>query len=218
MVTKISRKQLVQLLVVVLIGLGVGQLLQRGASNGRDVSGNIAAQTLLEDSSSPSREVDKPTLTLVVFADYQCSACKIASPAMEAAVKNDGHIRTVYKDWPVFGVISEHAARIAIVADRQGIYSAVHTRLMNERRPLNDQVMREAVEISGGRWALIQADLHTYGADTESQLDRNRQDAFKLGLAGTPAYLVGPILLVGGLNEADFTKAFALGREVLDKR
>ena len=65
-------------------------------------------------------------------------------------MKNDGHIRTVYKDCPIFGVISEQAARIAIVSDRQGIYSAVHTRLMMERRPLDDQVMREAVRYRVG--------------------------------------------------------------------
>ena len=88
MVTNITRKQLVQLSVVVLIGIGVGQLLQRSAPIGRDVSGSIVAQTLLHDSSSPSREVDKPTLTLVVFTDYQCPACKLASPAMEQPIFN----------------------------------------------------------------------------------------------------------------------------------
>ena len=218
MADKITRRQLIQLLVVVLIGAGVGQILQRTAPIGRDVSYSMAAQAMLRDSSSPSQEVDDPTLTLVVFTDYQCPACKIAHPAMEAAVQKDGHIRIIFKDWPIFGAISERAARIAVAANRQGIYSAVHTRLMNERRPLDDQVMREAVTSSGGNWPQIESDLQTYATDIQSQLDRNRQDAFKLGLAGTPGYLVGPILVSGALDEAEFEQAFAHARETLDNR
>ena len=218
MADKITRRQLIQLLVVVLIGAGVGQFLQRTATIGRNVSSSMAAQTMLRDSPSPSREVEDPTLTLVVFTDYQCPACKIAHPAMEAAVQKDGHIRIVFKDWPIFGAISERAARIAIAADRQGIYSAVHTRLMNERRPLDDQVMREAVTLSGGNWPQIESDLQTYATDIQSQLDRNRRDAFKLGLAGTPGYLVGPILVSGALDEAEFEQTFAHARETLDNR
>ena len=218
MADKITRRHLIQLLVVVLIGAGVGQFLQRTATIGRNVSSSMAAQTMLRDSSSPSREVEDPTLTLVVFTDYQCPACKIAHPAMEAAVQKDGHIRIVFKDWPIFGAISERAAKIAIAANRQGIYSAVHTRLMNERRPLDDQVMREAVTLSGGNWPQIESDLQTYATDIQSQLDLNRQDAFKLGLAGTPGYLVGPILVSGALDEAEFEQAFAHARETLDNR
>ena len=218
MADKITRRQLIQLLVVVLIGAGVGQILQRTAPIGRDVSSSMAAQAMLRDSSSPSQEVDDPTLTLVVFTDYQCPACKIAHPAMEAAVQKDGHIRVVYKDWPIFGAVSERAARIAIAANRQGIYPTVHTRLMNERRPLNDQVMREAVTMSGGNWPQIESDLKTYAIGIGSQLDRNRQDAFKFGLAGTPGYLVGPILVSGALDKAGFEQAFAHARETLDNR
>ena len=218
MANKITRRQLIQLFVVVLIGAGVGQILQRTAPIGRDVSSSMAAQAMLRDSSSPSQEVDDPTLTLVVFTDYQCPACKIAHPAMEAAVQKDGHIRVVYKDWPIFGAVSERAARIAIAANRQGIYPTVHTRLMNERRPLNDQVMREAVTMSGGNWPQIESDLKTYAIGIGSQLDRNRQDAFKFGLAGTPGYLVGPILVSGALDKAGFEQAFAHARETLDNR
>ncbi|MGB5076357.1 MAG: DsbA family protein [Sphingorhabdus sp.] len=217
MAAEISRKHMFQLFVLVLIGAGIGQILQRTAPIGRDVSSSVAAQTLLQDRSSPSREAQEPTLTLVVFTDYQCPACKVAHRSMDAAVQRDGHIRIVYKDWPIFGAISQRAARIAIAADRQGIYSAVHDRLMKERRPLDTQVFREAVALSGGSWTQIESDLVTYAADIETQLEHNRQDAFKLGLSGTPAYLAGPILVSGGLNEADFARVFELGRKTLDK-
>ncbi len=213
MATRLSRNQVVLLLVVILIGWGAGQVLQRTAPIGRDVSANATAQRLLNDDASPSREVIDPTLTLVVFIDYQCPACKLASAAMDAAVKKDGHVRIVYKDWPIFGAVSEQAARVAIAAERQGLYPAVHTRLMNERRPLGETVMRDAVLASGGNWIGVQSDLRTHAVAIDSQINLNRGDAFRLGIAGTPTYLAGPILVSGGLDETGFTKAFALGRE-----
>jgi len=45
------------------------------------------------------------------------------------------------------------------------------------------------------------------------QLIRKRGDAFSRGIAGTPAYLAEPILVSGTLDEADFVRAFALGRK-----
>lgn len=217
MAGKTSRKHIVQLLVLVVLGAGISHFLQRDAPIGRDVSSSSAAQALLQDRSSPSREVANPTLTLIVFTDYQCPACKLANPAMDAAVRKDGHIRVVYKDWPIFGLSSERAARIAIAADRQGIYPAVHTRLMNARVPLDDQVLRKAVALSEGSWKQIESDLHAYGSDIANQLSRNRRAAYKLGLSGTPAYLAGPILISGGLSEEEFTKVFAHAREILDE-
>ncbi len=212
MAAKLSRKDLAQLLVIAVVAFAASQLLQRTAPIGVDVSSNATAQAILKDRSSPSREVGDPTLTLVVFTDYQCPACKLADPEMMAAVEKDGHIRIVYKDWPIFGAISEEAARIAIASDRQGIYPAVHRRLMGERRPLNEQVMREAVTNSRGSWAQIQSDLRNHSADIERQLNLNRRDAFSLGLAGTPAYLIGPTLVSGGLDEEEFRDIFAQSR------
>ena len=139
----------------------------RTAPIGRDMSGSPVVQGLLRDRSSPSREVRQPTLTLVVFSDFQCPACKLADPAMNAAVAEDGHVRIVYKDWPIFGSVSERAAQIAIAASRQGIYPTLHTRLMDERRPLSMQVMRESVEASRGNWPQVETDLRVHAAEID---------------------------------------------------
>lgn len=199
-------------MLVGLAGWGAGQLLQHTVPLGEDVGANPTARALLEDPSAPSHEVRRPTLTMVVFTDYQCAACKRANPAMERAVASDGHVRIVYKDWPIFGPLSEQAARVALASDRQGLYPAVHNRLMTDRRPLGETVLREAVERAGGDWGRIQRDLRDHEAAIRRQLDLNRGHAFSLGIQGTPAYLIGPILVVGGLDEAAFGRAFAQAR------
>src|SRR6478735_5968401 len=208
-----SRKSLVQLLILVLIGWGVSIFIQRSGRAGRDVGGNAAVQGILSDTSSPSSTPPAPTLTMVLFTDYRCPACKRAEPAMERAIAADGHVRVVYRDWPIFGPLSEQAARIAIAGAAQGVYRALHHRLMTENRRLDVSVLREAVERSGGDWDRVQADLRTHGVAIDRQLERNRYDAYSLGLPGTPAYLAGPILLVGATDEAGFRALFAQARK-----
>lgn len=210
---KISRRELAQLLALTLAGAGVWHILRKESPIGRDVSSNETAQSILQDKTSPSREVEQPTATLVLFTDYRCPACKLSNVSMDTALEQDGHVRLIYRDWPIFGAMSEWTARVALASDRQGIYPLVHAHLMNERRGLDARVVREAVENSGGSWTQISADLQTYANDIDHQLDRNRQDAFQLGITGTPTYLAGPILAAGAQDEAAFKRLFAKSRE-----
>src|SRR5690606_23736167 len=97
---------------------------------------------------SPEVSHGTSNLTVIAFTDYQCPACRKASPAMMAAIARDGNIRLVYKDWPIFGERSDRAAQVALAAHRQGIYPAVHEMLMSSPG-LGDAAMRNAVEQAG---------------------------------------------------------------------
>lgn len=209
---RLTRRDLLWLLVVVLAGLGIGQWLQSTAPLGRDVGTKPAAIAALADTISPSRTTGTPTLTVVVFTDYQCPACRIADPALDDAIARDGHIKLVYRDWPIFGPLSERAARVAIAANRQGIYPKLHHLLMEASLPLDEPTLRTAVASAGGDWTRIERDLVQYDADINQQLERTRNDAFALGLPGTPGYLIGPLLVVGAQTQASFSKAFAEAR------
>ena len=211
----VSPRMLLLLAALIVIGWGVGQVFQRTAPLGRDVGASEIAKAALLPGTRPVREVADATLTLVVFTDYQCPACKRADPEMERALAKDGHVRVVYVDWPVFGPLSERAARVALAADRQGVYPAVHSGLMAEDRPLTDHVLSEVVERAGGDWSRLQRDLVAHGPEIERELGRNRQSAFGLGIPGTPAYLAGPVLIKGALDEAEFRRVFAEGRAAM---
>lgn len=208
----ITRKELLQLATLAAIGWGVGAALKWYAPVGRDVSGNAMAQRALRDSVSPARGSADADVTMVVFTDYQCPACKLGAPAMEKALSADGRVRTVYRDWPIFGPASYRAARIAIAAGRQGVYHKVHTHLMAVRTPLDDNVLREAVEASGGDWRGIMTTLARDGDAIDRQLVGNQRDALALGLSGTPSYLVGSSLIEGAMDEHAFARAFRAAR------
>lgn len=203
---------LLQLVLLVAVGWAAGQLLRASNPIGRTVGSHPAAVALLTGAGPPRLPADPNTLTLVVFTDYRCAACRRADPAMHAAVAKDGHVRLVYADWPIFGAASERAARVALAADRQGIYPLLHQRLMAEPRPLTDQVLRENVLAAGGDWVRILSDLQAHGPAIEKRLADNRLAAFALGIPGTPAYLAGPVLVVGALDQRGFARAFEEGR------
>jgi protein-disulfide isomerase len=146
-----------------------------------------------------------------MFTDYQCPSCRKADPALRAAITRDGNVRVIYRDWPVFGERSERAAKVALAAHRQGVYAALHRRLMTSPS-LDDRALRIAVEDVGGKWEQLEADLLTDELGIADQLARTSSDASALGLAGTPGYLIGPLLVEGALTEREFLRAFAQAR------
>lgn len=197
---------------VVALAFLFSALLRTQRPLGENVSDNALALAVRKDRTSPVEDNPAADVTLIVFADYRCPACRASHPAMKRAVANDGKVRIVYKDWPIFGAASERAAEVAIASHFQNIYPLVHDRLMTGRID-GDEALRTAVELSGGNWRRLQRDLAINQTVIAAQLGRNRMQAFQLGLGGTPGYLVGPILVRGGLSEREFTRLFKQARK-----
>ncbi len=207
----INRRQAVGLGAVVLGGWAVGQVLRRTAPIGRDIGD--AANPILKGGGSPEDGPDAASLRLAVFTDYQCPACRHAFPAMEDAVRADGKVRVIYKDWPIFGPPSERAATIALGCAEQGIYLAVHRRLMTDSRKIENAVLREIVTSAGGDWPRLIDWLGQNAQAVERQLRANGRDAYSIGLTGTPGFLAGSLLVMGAIDEGDFRRLFARARQ-----
>ena len=170
----------------------------------------LAATRVLADSTSQEARHGATDLTVVAFTDFRCPVCRKADPAMRRAVTCEGNVRLLYKDWPTFGAQSVRAAEVALAADRQEIYPSVHHALM--RMEVDEESMRHAVEQAGRSWRQREADLVRHRPMIARQLDKNRLQAFALGLEGTPAYLIGHFLAEGGLSEREFRRAFVQAR------
>lgn len=206
----LSRRQAVQLGAVIAGGWAVGQIIQRTAPIGRDVGPSATA--ILDGGDSPEEGPANATLRLAVFSDYRCPACQIGFPAMEEAVRRDGKVRVVYKDWPIFGPPSERAASVALASAEQGIYPAVHRRLMTDDHIIDDTMLRGIVTDAGGDWTLATAWLASHEQAVAARLTANGQEAYGIGRTGTPGYLAGPLLVEGAIDETDFRRLFARAR------
>ncbi|WP_341209062.1 DsbA family protein [uncultured Sphingomonas sp.] len=194
-------------------GWALGRVLSRTAPVGRDVRASGAVAAILGDPDAPAIGPPTASLRLAVFSDYRCPACRHGFPALTEAVAEDGDVRLLFKDWPIFGAVSEQAARVALASVAQGIYPELHRRLMTAPAALDPAHLRAAVVASGGDWPRVLADLSTHRAQIDSQLRRHATEAASIGLPGTPGYLANSLLAVGVIETGAFARLFAAARK-----
>ena len=77
-------------------------------------------------------------VTIIEFFDYRCPYCRQMHPMLNRLLAEDHGVRFVAKEWPVFGGPSVTAAKIALAADWQGKYTAVHQALMEHEGTLDE--------------------------------------------------------------------------------
>ena len=138
-------------------------------------------------------------VSVVEFFDYNCGYCRRALPDVVKLVDNDKKVRLVLKELPIFGEDSEAASKAALAAHRQGKYFEMHQKLFTEPGKADKE---KALRIAG-ELGLDVAQLEKDMADPEIQksLDEAKELAQKLGLQGTPLYLIGDHVIPGAPDD-----------------
>ncbi|WP_167365276.1 DsbA family protein [Mesorhizobium qingshengii] len=153
-------------------------------------------------------------VTIAEFVDYNCPYCKKSHPALKKLLASDPRIRVLYKEWPIFGPVSEYAARLALAAKWQGRYAIAHDALMSApRRFTANEAVRAVLRTTGIDLKKLDADATKHEAEITRLLARNNLQAETIGLQGTPAWIVGPFLIPGGLDFAQLQEAVAEARK-----
>ncbi|MBS1166627.1 MAG: oxidoreductase [Proteobacteria bacterium] len=179
---------------------------------GPALAAKVTLDDVLHDPAAPEGGNPKGDLTLVAFSDYNCPFCKKAEPDLDRAVRDDGNIRLVYKDWPILTQASVYGARMALAAHYQGAYERARHALMSiTGRGVSQDDMEKAIAAAGIDMPRLAADLEARKQDITALLARNMDQADALGLQGTPAYLIGP-LLASTLDYNGFREAIAEAR------
>lgn len=170
-----------------------------------------AKAELFESKTSPVGGNPKGDVTLVEFFDYNCGFCKRANPERDKAVATDGKVRIVFKELPILGPSSVTAARAALAARAQGKYVELHEAMFDQPGSLTDDAVfkiAEAVKIDVKR---LRRDMEDPAIDKE--IEANRDLARKLGIRGTPGFIVGDQLIPGAIDAETFAKLFADARQ-----
>lgn len=184
---------------------------RRFAAVGPDIGLTQVVKDILADDLAPVGGNPRGDVTLVVWTDFNCAACRKAHPVMMAAVRADRRTRILYRDWPIFGADSRDAARLAIAAHPQGLYERVHSRLMQGGRATADAAVA-AVAAEGGDIDRLRTDLAARDPIIAGMLARHAMEGFALGLGGTPGHLVGTLLVKGARSQREFTRAITQAR------
>ncbi|MYF07769.1 MAG: DsbA family protein [Rhodospirillaceae bacterium] len=166
---------------------------------------------LLRNAADPVGGNRKGTATVVEFFDYNCGWCKRAYPHMLAAAKADGNVRIVFKEYPILAPSSRLAARAALAAARQGKYREMHDRLMRHRGALNEAKIMAVAAQAGLDIPKLKADMAA--REIESAIDANLQLAERLGIRGTPAFVIGGKVIPGMMRARQYPAELARARK-----
>lgn len=191
---------------------GATATLALALGGGQALAAKVSLDDVLHDLAAPEGGNPKGNLTIVAFSDYNCPFCKKAEPDLARAVRDDGNIRLVYKDWPILTQASVYGARLALAAHYQGAYENAHHALMSiTGRGVSQDDMEKALAAAGVDMPRLNSDLEANKKDITALLARNMDQADALGLEGTPTYLIGP-LLASTLDYDGFRAAIAEAR------
>jgi protein-disulfide isomerase len=130
-------------------------------------------------------------VTLVEFIDYRCGYCRRAHDEVNELVENDGDIRLVIKEFPILGPDSLASSRFAIATKQVAgdeAYHAAKEALIRMTGEVNEVTLTRLAESLG-----LDADeilLQMQSPDVDEVIARTRALAQRLGISGTPTFVL----------------------------
>jgi protein-disulfide isomerase len=152
-------------------------------------------------------------ITIVEWFDYQCPYCRKLEPELQQAIKHDGKVRLMLKDWPILGPASVYASRLALAAKFQGKFVEAHVALIGLDVKLTEPGARERLAEAGIDVNRAIRDLDTNQEAITALLKRSDDQATAFGFRGTPAFIVGKFRVPGALTGEQFGQVIADARK-----
>ncbi len=149
-------------------------------------------------------------VTLVEFFDYRCGYCKSMVDRIASVVKADGHVRVVYKEFPILGPNSTLASKAAIASMHQGKYLAFHDALMASKGSLDEDAILALAHDAGLDIERLKHDMADPAID--KLVAKNKDLARELDIDGTPGFIIGEQIIRGASDEATLKQAIAQAR------
>lgn len=145
-------------------------------------------------------------VTLVMFTDYSCGFCRASAADIDRLLASDKQLKIVWREIPILGPGSEAAARVALMAARQGRYLDFHRRMFAAGPPDDATIVR--VQSAAGVRADPAAD-----AAIQRELENNLRIARTMGMTGTPSFVIGDQILQGAVGYDALRNAIAEARK-----
>lgn len=157
------------------------------------------AKEIFQSPGTPIVGNPKGDVTVVEFFDYNCGYCKRALGDIAKLVQKDGNVKVAFKELPILSKGSEEAARVALASKAQGKYWEVHRALLEAKGQLNEATSLKIAEKAGLDMARLKKDMA--GDEVQKEIDQVRDLAQKMGIQGTPHFLVGDRPIAGSPSD-----------------
>lgn len=150
--------------------------------------------------------------TVVEFFDYNCGYCKRAVSDMDAIIKANPDVRFVLKEFPILGQDSVDAHKVSFafkhIAPEK--YGDFHRMLMTGEHA-NEARAIEVAKSLGVTEEALRAKMAEVSQD--DSVRQTYQLATKLGITGTPSYILGDEAVFGAVGESDLNQKIASVRQ-----
>jgi len=178
----------------------IRQLLERNAPAAAQVADPADQQVSMTLGDSPVLGSADAPLTLVEFTDYQCPFCRSFHTTVFEEIKKNfvdtGKVRFISRDLPL--PMHDHATQAAGAArcagDEQKFWTMRHLLIINSRRLQHADLLAYARSLHLDMAAFTRClDQNKYDAAVQ----RDAADAARLGITGTPSFVLGPTVRDG---------------------
>ena len=136
-------------------------------------------------------------ITVVEFFDYRCGYCAKQAKDFEKLLNESENVKIVYLEWPIFGDISDTAAKIALIIwdNYPDMYFDIHNGLMK----LGPRMKKESIISLLIENNLDGEKIFNQALDQTENLviNENFKLAKSLGLRGTPASVINDSIYPG---------------------
>jgi protein-disulfide isomerase len=133
-------------------------------------------------------------ITVVEFFDYRCGYCKLAAPEVVKLIKDSPDVRFVFKEFPIFGEVSDTAAKIALTPEAKAKGVELYKVLMDDKALDEAALDRHLAEVGINPAAAHAAAEHPM---IQRQILDTHALAEALKIDGTPAFIVGDTMIPG---------------------
>lgn len=154
---------------------------------------------------SPTIGAPKAKILLVEFSDFQCPYCAEAHKTLkDLLAKHHNDIRLVYKHFPLSSIHSEAipAAKAAWAAFGQGKFWEYHDALFTHQQELSEKLYIDIAKH-------LNLDLKRFEQDRQiasTAIQKDLKLATKLGLSGTPFFIINSATFSGAVQLSDIEK------------
>jgi protein-disulfide isomerase len=153
------------------------------------------AADVFRDPNAPIAGNVSGDVPVVEFFDYNCGYCKRAFPDLAKLVETDPKVKLILRELPILSKGSEEASRVALAARLQGKYWEVHKALISLKGEANEQSALRVAEKLGLDMTRLKKDMNSQ--EVTEEITRVRELAQKMGIQGTPHFLVGDRAIPG---------------------
>jgi len=165
------------------------------------IQGERMATAIKENATELFRPTGSPIVNakgdvpVIEFFDYNCGYCKKAFTEVAQLLDKDKKVRLILKEFPILSKGSEEAAKIALAAKMQGKYWEFHRALLETPGQANEASALKIGEKIGLDVSRLKKDMAS--AEVKKEIEDTRQLANKMGIQGTPHFIVGDRIIPG---------------------